>query len=76
MLFITFAITFCISRIVAYPLLILRNVGWTSTDITIRYLGAQYFYMVLLGALQVLHLFWFKTIAYMVGQALFVDRFD
>jgi hypothetical protein len=51
-------------------------VGWTSTDITIRYIGAQHFYMVLLGALQVLHLFWFKTIAYMVGRVLLTCRVD
>ncbi len=61
-----FAISFFLSRIVVFPLVILRNVGYQSVGITIHYIGAQLFYLILLGVLQVLHVFWFSTIAVMV----------
>ena len=70
MCFVVFAIAFGITRIVIFPLWILRSVAFGANALTIRYIGAQVFYIVLLGALQVLHIFWFQTIVRMVCQTL------
>ena len=70
MCFVVFAIAFGITRIVIFPLWILKGIAFRATLVTINYMGAHVFYLVLLGALQVLHIFWFQTIVRMVCQTL------
>jgi hypothetical protein len=65
-LFVISAVAFFLSRIVAYPYFILRNIGWLSSAVGVRYFGGQLFYMALLGGLQVLYIFWFRTISSLV----------
>ena len=64
--FAVFAIVFGITRIIIFPLWILRSVAFGVPAISIRMQGGQLFYLVLLGALQILHIFWFQTIVRMV----------
>jgi len=64
-LFVVFAVAFCASRIVVYPWWILRNVAIGLSTVAVRMGGYNWFYLVLLGTLQILHLFWFRTIVVM-----------
>ncbi len=65
-MFAVFAVAFGVSRIIIFPFWNIRGV-YDSHILTGNFIGAQYFYLVLLGALQVLHIFWFQTIVRMVG---------
>lgn len=68
-MFAVFAVAFGVSRIIIFPFWNIRGV-YDSHILTVNFIGAQYFYLVLLGALQVLHIFWFQTIVRMVFMAL------
>ena len=63
--FVVFAIVFGVTRIVIYPNWILRSVLFDIKSITGRYVGIHLFYLTLLGALQLLHIFWFSIIVKM-----------
>ncbi len=66
-MFAVFALVFGVSRIVIFPLWNIKAV-YDSYMLTVNFIGAQFFYLVLLGALQVLHIFWFQTIVRMVSM--------
>ena len=64
--FVVFAIVFGVTRLIIYPNWILRSLTVNLTLITGRYMGVHFYYLTLLGSLQVLHIFWFSTIVKMV----------
>ena len=63
--FVVFAIVFGVTRIVIYPNWILRSVIVDVTKIFGFFCPGQVFYILLLGALQLLHIFWFSIIVKM-----------
>merc|ERR1712060_413051 len=67
-LFVVFSVTFFVTRLVGYPYLILKpamfdkiTYGLWPTDLFLRYL-----IYLLLGILQLLHIFWFSIITKMI----------
>lgn len=65
-LFITFAITFFITRLVIYPFFILRSVFIEGYEAFGCGWGGCYAFVILLSILQILHIFWFYLIARMI----------
>ena len=65
-MFVVFAIVFGVTRILIYPNWILASVLFKIKAISVNFFGLHYFYVGLLGTLQILHIFWFITIVRMV----------
>ncbi len=71
-LFAIFAVVFFISRLIIYPRWIILPIIFDAPKYCGYFLGL-YIFLGMLGSLQVLHVFWFKTIFKMCKDALFGD---